>query len=133
MINEDVTKQCFKLEKGTLQGDPVSAYLFILCLEILFAIVKNNKDTKSLKILGNTFLYTAYANDTVFFLKTLGLIKELLNKISLFSSFSGLKLNLSKCKAARIGLLKEVKVTVYGSKCIDLTKDEIKMLEIFFV
>ena len=107
--------------------------MFILCLEILFAIVKNNKDTKSLKIRGNTFLYTAYANDTVFFLKTLGLIKELLNKISLFSSFSGLKLDLSKCKVARIGLLKEVKVAVYGSKCIDLTKDEIKMLEIFFV
>ena len=128
VINGGVTTQYFKLEKGARQGDPVSAYLFILCLEILFTIVKNNKDIKSLKILGNTFLYTAYADDTTFFLKNLGSIKELLNTISLFSSFSGLKPNLSKCKVAGIGLLKGVKVAVCGIKCIDLTKDAIKIL-----
>ena len=59
--NGGVTTQYFKLEKGVRQGRPVSAYLFILCLEVLFKTVKNNKDIKSLKILGNTFLYTAYA------------------------------------------------------------------------
>ena len=93
---------------------------------------KNNKNIKSLKILGNTFLYTAYADDTTFFLKNLGSIKELLNTISLFSSFSGLKPNLSKCKVAGIGLLKGVKVAVCGIKCIDLTKDAIKILGFFF-
>ena len=88
---------------------------------------------KSLKILGNTFLYTAYADDTTFFLENLGSIKELLNTISLFSSFSGLKPNLSKCKVAGIGLLKGVKVAVCGIKCIDLTKNAIKILGIFFL
>ena len=83
-------------------------------------------------MLGNTFLYTAYANDTTFFLKNLGSIKEFLNTISLFSSFSGLKPNLSKCEVAGIGLLKGVKVTVCGIKCIDLTKDAIKILGVFF-
>ena len=51
VINGGVTTQYFKLENGAQQGEPVSAYLFILCLEIIFAIVKNNKDIKSLKIL----------------------------------------------------------------------------------
>ena len=92
----------------------------------------NNEDIKSLKILGNTFLYTAYADDTTFFLKNLGSIKELLNTISLFSSFSGLKPNLSKCEVAGIGLLKGVKVAVSEIKCIELTKDAIKILGIFF-
>ena len=45
---------------------------------------------------------------------------------------SGLKPNLSKCKGAKIGLLKEVKNAVYGIKCIDLIKDAIKILGIFF-
>ena len=106
--------------------------MFILCLEILFTIAKNNKDIKSLKILGNTFLYTAYADDTTFFLKNLSPIKELLHTISLFSSLSGLKPNLSKCEAAGIGLLNRIKVAVCGIKCTDLTKDAIKTLGIFF-
>ena len=55
VINGGVTTQYFKLEKGAQQGDSASAYLFILFLEILFMIVKNNRDIKSLKIPGNTF------------------------------------------------------------------------------
>ena len=106
--------------------------MFIVCPETLFTIVKNNKDIKSLNILGNTFLYTAYADATTFFLKSLGSIKELLNAISLFSSFSGLKPNLSRCEEAGTGLLKGVKVAVCGIKCIDLTKDAIKIIKIFF-
>ena len=105
---------------------PVSAYLFILCLELILTIAKNNKDTESLKITGNIFLYTAYADDTTtFFLKNVGSTKELLNAIPWFSSFSGFKPNLPKCKAAGIGLMKGVEVAVCGIKCIDLTKDAI--------
>ena len=125
--------QYFKLEKGTWQGDSVSACLFISCLEILFTIVKNNKDIKSLKILGNTSLYTAYADDTTFFKKELGLIKELLNTISLYQWFSGLKPTLSNWKVAGIRLLRGVEVAVCGIKCTDLTKDATKVLGIFLL
>ena len=45
--------------------------IFILCVEILFTIVKNKKSFKSLKVLVKT-AYTAYANDTTLFLKNLG-------------------------------------------------------------
>ena len=76
VINGGVTTQYFKLEKSAPLGDPVSAYLFILFLEILFTIVKNNKGIKNLKNLGNTFLYIAYADGTTFFLKKLGSIKN---------------------------------------------------------
>ena len=59
-------------------------------------------------------------------------MKELLNTISLFSSFSGLKQNLSKFEVGGMGLPKGAKVAVCGIKCIDLTKDAIKILGIFF-
>ena len=36
VINGGITTKYFKIEKGVRQGNPVSAYLFILCLEILF-------------------------------------------------------------------------------------------------
>ena len=49
-----------------------------------------------------------------------------------FSSFSGLQPNLSKCEVAGIGLLKVVKVAVSEIKSIELTKDAIKILGIFF-
>ena len=86
-MNIGVTTQCFTLEKGEQQGDPVSTYLFMLCLEILFTIVKNNENIKSLKILENTMLDTAYADDIIFFLKKFGLIKEMLKKFPYFHLF----------------------------------------------
>ena len=81
----------------------MSAYLFIFCLVILFLLIKNNKNTNGIKMFENTFLYIAYADDRTFFLKDKNSIKELLNTISYFSSFAGLKPNLSKCEVAGIG------------------------------
>ena len=53
----------------------------MLCPEIVFANVKNNTVVKSLNILGNTFVSTAYADGTIFFLKKSDSIKKLLNRI----------------------------------------------------
>ena len=107
MCNEWITTKYFKLEKGVRQADPVSAYLFALCSDILFMLIKNNKN---IRIFGNTFLYTAYADDKTFFLKDKNSIKELLNTVNYFSTFTGLKPNLCKCEVTGVGPLKGVKV-----------------------
>ena len=80
----------------------------------------------------NTFLYTAYADDRTFFLKDKNSIKEPRDTINYFSSFTGLKANLYICEVAGIGALKEVKVAICGTKCIDLTKEAITILGVFF-
>ena len=43
-LNGAAATQYIKLEKGAQQGGTLSAYMFILCLEILFTIVNKNKD-----------------------------------------------------------------------------------------
>ena len=98
IINGGFTTKYFKLDKGTRQGDPISAYLFILVLEI--------KDKES--------------------------VKKVMNVFDTFSIYSGLKPNKSKCEIAGIGVLKGVSVELCGMKCIDLTKNSVKILGIHF-
>ena len=132
IINGGFTTKYFKLDKGTRQGDPISAYLFILVLEIVFNLIKQNKDIHGLTFFDHTFLYTAYADDTTFFLKDKESVKKVMNVFDTFSIYSGLKLNKSKCKIAGIGILKGVSMELCGMECIDLTKNSVKILGIHF-
>ena len=94
-------------------------------------MLKNYKALKCIKMFENTFLYTAYVDDSTCFLKDKNSIRELLNTINLISSFTALKQNLSKCIVSGIGTLKGVKEIICRIKCIDLTKKAIKILEVF--
>ena len=57
-------------------------------------------------------------------------MKNVLNEAETFSSFSGLRPNLDKCKIAGIGVLKNVNVALCDTKNINLTKESIKILGI---
>ena len=72
-------------------------------------------------IFENTHLYTAFADNSTFFLKNLNSINKLLNKIQIFSSFTALNPSLNKCEIPG-SALKRVIMTVFVVKCIDLTK-----------
>ena len=132
VINGGTTTQCFNLERGAPQGDPVSAYLFILVLEILFLFIKKHPEIKGIEIFEHCFLYTAYGEDTTFFLKDAQSIENLVEIFSTISLFSGLKPNLTKCEIAGIGALKGVQVAVCGMRCIDLCNEAIKILGTYF-
>lgn len=58
-------------------------------------------------------------------------VNNLLNVINKFSSYPGLKPDLSKCELAGIGSPKGVKKATYRIKCINLTKEGVKILGIF--
>ena len=105
IVKGGTTTNYFKLEKDIRQGDLISAYLFILVLEIVFLFTKESKKINGLNIFDKTFLYTAYAEDTTFFLTDTKSVIELMNIFDAFLKFSGLKPNKSKCEIAGIGAM----------------------------
>ena len=117
----------FTLGGGTRQGDPISAYLFIISLEVGFSLIKVNPNIEGLQFFSHTFLYSAYADDTTFFKK-----RAIINSRNKFPLFSGLKINNANCEIASIGVKKGVKIALCGMECIDFTDDVIKVLGIYF-
>ena len=95
-------------------------------------MIKNKVDIKDTDLFGHTFLFTAYADDSAFFLKDMSSFKMLLETFIEFYCFSGLKPNIAKCEIAGLGPLKEVLETVSGLKTVELTNDAIKILGIQF-
>ena len=112
VINGGKTTKYFMLGRGARQGDPISAFLFILALEILFLLIKTKPEIAGLTIFDHCYLYSAYADDTTFFIKDTISIKNMVDTFHLFSEFSGLKPNLSKFEITGIGVLKRVQVAV---------------------
>ena len=53
-INGGTTTNYINLERGT-RGDPISAYLFILALEIVFLFIMQNGNIDGLNIFEKTF------------------------------------------------------------------------------
>ena len=82
MINGHSTGY-FALKRGSRQGDPLSAFLFLLTIEVLFIMIRSNVNIKGLNIFENEIKFTACADDTTLFLRDLNSFFELL---SLFRS-----------------------------------------------
>ena len=97
------------------------AYLFTLALEIFFIINEINKNIHGLRIFDLEYLYAAHACDTRFILKDISSIKVILKDLTSFSGFT-------KCEIAGIGGLKNTNLALCGMKCLDLTKECIKVL-----
>ena len=51
VINGDKTTPYSKLERGTRQGDSISAYLFIISMEVVFSLINANPDIEGLPFL----------------------------------------------------------------------------------
>ena len=122
-INGGNTTPYFNLEQGARQGGPVSAYLFILALEVLFVFIKSNENIKGIEIFKYVFLYTAYADNFTLFSRDILSVKELINSFNQFYHFSGLKANIGKCEIAGIGSLKGVTEAVCCLKPVHLSND----------
>ena len=93
----------FSLKRGTRQGDPVSAYLFILCVETLFIQIRENPEIKGIHIGTEEIKLSAYADDAAFLTPDVKSLELIFQTCETFQSFSSLKLNLNKSEACWIG------------------------------
>ena len=87
VLNGSTTTEHFLLERGARKGHPISAYLFVLALEILFQPIKSKPEIKRLTIFDHCYLYSAYADDTTFFLQDTISIKHMLDVFLSFFAF----------------------------------------------
>ena len=128
VANGGRTTQYFKLNRGARQGDPIAAYLFIIVLEIFFIMIRSNTSIKPLRILDFSYLLSAYADDTTFFVSDLDSVAAIFVTFDSFSLFSGMKINMSKCELAGIGVKRSVLTALSGVNNVSLTSNCIKIL-----
>ena len=103
IINNGTTSNYFKLKSGIRQGCPLSALLFILCVEILAIEFRHNCKIQGFKIGNEEFKLTQLADDTTLFLKNIDSLREVLKVTKHFEKLSGLKLNDTKTEIFQVG------------------------------
>ena len=61
--------------RGCQQGDPVSAYLFINCIEVLLIQVLENDEINCIKIDGREIKFSAFVDDVDFLISNVKSLK----------------------------------------------------------
>ena len=62
ILNNGVATDLFPIERGVRQGDPLSPDLFILALETLLTVIKQDPNIRSISIEDQEFKCIAFAS-----------------------------------------------------------------------
>ena len=81
----------------------LSAYLFIMALEMWFIQVRNCKEISGIEIFGYEFKLSAFADDATYFIPNERSIQQLATLFSKFEEYSSLKVNADKTEVCGIG------------------------------
>ena len=138
-MNNGSSTGYFYLERGTRQGDPISAYLFILALEI-FIQIKDNHHINGIMIDGQEIKLSAYADDGNFLRTNVHSLNLIFNTCETLEHFSSLKLNLENLRHVGLVLLEAKRWigSVRGKddkpincRCIDLNTDKVRTMGVY--
>jgi len=129
VINNGNSTKSFLLQRGIRQGCPASAFLFILCAELLSCQIRNNQYIKGIPIGNKEYNILQFADDTVIFCKDLEGIEESLRVLKRFGYCSGLHMNKSKTELVSLSMNVNLAESSFG---LAWCKDSFKYLGIWF-
>ena len=69
IANYGTASSYFKLSRGVRQGDPLSPYLFILCVEVMSSNISHDKSIRGIRIKDTDIKILQYADDTTVILR----------------------------------------------------------------
>ena len=123
----------FLIERGCRQGDPISPYLFLLCAQVLFLMIVNDKEIRGITVNKHTFKISQFADDTTLILD--GSKRSLLaamNTLEIFGSISGLKLNTEKTKLVWLGKKRHSQDKIETNYKLEWNVTEFRLLGLTF-
>ena len=132
IVNGQAT-QWFNVRRGCRQGDPISPYLFVLSVEILAIMIREDKEIKGIHIADVEHKISQFADDTQLinngdkkcFEKSI----EILDK---FGKTSGLFINAEKTEAVWLGSYKNSQVKYMPHLDIVWNPNQFKILGVWF-
>ena len=92
-------------ETGIIQGCPISSYLFIILMTVMFHDIHKGDavDTVKQRITGTETDEVLYADDTICIAQTTAAMNRMLNAIEIQGKSYGLNLNKAKCEYLAFG------------------------------
>ena len=131
-----VNGQCthwLNVERGCRQGDPVSPYLFILSVEILAIMVREDKDIKGICINNIEHKISQFADDMQLINSGDKLsFEKSMHIINRFSEVSGLFINVEKTQAVWLGTKKYSNVQYMKNLNLVWNPERFKILGLWF-
>ena len=133
VMNNGYTTTPFQILRGVRQGDPLSPYLFIICLEILAINIRRNKEIQGIVVDNEEIKLEIFADDLTSFLRDGASLNALLGTIECFTLYSGLKINYDKTEVMLLGNQKLNPATLATCSGKDITiKKAVKILGVYF-
>ena len=104
-LNNGFATSSFAVETGVRQGDPLSAYLFIMALEVLCVNIRNSNDIRGIKVDSDEIKVSLFADDLTGLSKDDLSLTNFRKLIEDYGTCSGLKVNHEKTELLLLGNL----------------------------
>ena len=132
IVNGQVSKW-FSICRGCRQGDPISPYLFVLCVEILAIMIRENDNIKGIDINRVEHKLSQYADDTEFILDgNRDSFETCIDVVERFGTKSGLYMNHGKTSVIWLGSEKNSLVKYMEHLQMEWNPPMFKVLGIWF-